>query len=137
MAARGRQAALTHIIDPFEIISLDYIVNYLKIITHQMLCDHIRENIISWLMRHGLFQKSYECPNCHKLCRYTQSSHFNDKKKLKCNDCTVKESIRVKSFFESSHLTLYQIIDCLYFWAKQQLLKDILKQINVAIHTAV
>ena len=137
MAARGRPAALNQIIDPVEIIPIEYIVDNLQNLTHRMLCDQTRENIIIWLVRHGLLRNSYECPNCHNLCRYIQSSHFNDENEWRCRDCNVKKSIRVGSFFESSHLTLYQIIDFLYFWSRKLLLKDISEEVNVGTHAAV
>ena len=136
MAARGRPGALTQIINPVKIIPLEDIVNNLQNLSHQMLCDQTRENIIILLVRHGVLRNSYECPNCHNLCWYTQSSHFNDEKEWRCNDCNVKKSIRVGSFCESSHLILYQIIDFLYFWSRKLLLKDISKEVNVATHTA-
>ena len=79
----------------------------------------------------------YECPNCHNLCRYIQSSNFNDEKEWRCRDCNVKKSFRIGSFFESSHLTFYQIIDFLYFWSRKLLVKDISEEVNVATHMAV
>ena len=75
MAARGRPAAPTQIIDPAEIITIEYIVDNLKNITLRMLCDQTRENIIIWLVRYGLLRNSYECSmymyNVLCTCIYT------------------------------------------------------------------
>ena len=59
MTARGRPAALTQIIDPVEIIPIEYILDNLQNLTHRMLCDQTRENIIIWLVRRGLLRNSY------------------------------------------------------------------------------
>lgn len=133
MAARGRPAQPTTIIDPATIVPLDQHLGDFANITHRELVVRSSDNILEWLAHYGLIHNSLQCPNCHQLCHLTNHNESPDKKRWTCNHnhCNYNRSIRSDSFFSESKLDLSQIIDFIYFWSTKMFLKDIMKETKI------
>ncbi|XP_050066193.1 uncharacterized protein LOC126555295 [Aphis gossypii] len=105
--------------------------------------------IIEQLQLWGLIPKNniLKCKNGHfaKLCphgdyadgfvwRCRQWSTTNNRKKIRCD---FKQSIRKDTFFNKSHLSIYQIVMFSYLWTENVSLSFIRKQIEIAQQSAV
>lgn len=105
--------------------------------------------IIEQLQLWGLIPKnnSLKCKNGHfaKLCphgdyadgfvwRCRQWSTTKNRKKIRCD---FKQSIRKDTFFNKSHLSIYQIVMFSYLWTENVSLSFIRKQIEIAQQSAV
>ena len=117
---------------------LDELIGRLTDITHR---DPVRQsdnNIINWLVQHGLLRNTRDCDMCNQLCRINATTaHGADGLEWRCQNCNFRKSIRDKSFFEGSHLNLIQILDFIYFWSRKQQLMDIREEVNIGWETSV
>jgi len=77
--------------------------------------------LIMWLRQQGLLARALECPaqNCGHRCNEQNSTGKIDGRIWRCMNraCRRKHSIRIGSFFERSHLELWQILGLTYVWA--------------------
>ena len=106
MAARGRPPAQTQFIDPANIVPLNELIDRLSAITHRDLVRQPDDNIINWLVQHGLLRNTRNCDMCHQLCRINATNaHGADGMEWRCHYCNFRKSIRDGSFFEGSPLT--------------------------------
>lgn len=86
------------------------------------LCRKSKEDIGKWLRREGIIGdfQDHDCPNScgGKLRLVKDASYSKDEYVYKCTNrkCNKKVSVRKGSWFESSHMTLEQVLKFTYMW---------------------
>ena len=90
-----------------------------------------------WCRQNGLLAAEAVCGACGTVCRDAPSNHDLDGRVWRCPErvCHRKVSIHKGSFFEGSHLRLWQVICMTYFWtldcgrsrglSQQQIMKEL------------
>lgn len=78
-----------------------------------------RDATIAWCREHGLLSTQMTCPNCGDGCKEMRRERCIDKVVWRCRNtkCRKIVNLRKGSFFESSHLELWQIIGLSHIWA--------------------
>ena len=76
---------------------------------------------IRWLARYGLIRNSMRCTDCDidMSLQVRAGARFVDGYAWSCRGCRAQKSLRIGSFFKGSHLTFIQLLDIVYYWAKQ------------------
>ena len=81
------------------------------------------QRTIEWCRRYGLVAKSMICPNCVRDCNQQNLARNVDGCIWRCpnKQCRKMINIRKDSFFEGSHLQLWQVWNflislCLWYW---------------------
>ncbi|XP_074660563.1 uncharacterized protein LOC141913025 [Tubulanus polymorphus] len=79
-----------------------------------------REHTIGWCRQHGLLANNMVCPNCGGQCREQGMARYVDGVAWRCTARRCKRvfSIRRGSFFEKSHLHLWQLLGLTYIWSR-------------------
>ena len=74
------------------------------------------ESVLCWVAQHGLIHNELRCGNCDipMSLHSRRGETFEDGFSWACRICKRQRRVTVDSFFEGSHLTLVQLIDCLY-----------------------
>jgi len=75
------------------------------------------ELALQWCARRSLIHNSYTCPVCNQLCTLIQYAQGIDGRRWSCRRCGTRKSVRERSFFSRSHLSLQQIVVVLYCWS--------------------
>ena len=79
---------------------------------------HDRASVISWLRQYRLLANAMECEFCENPCVERKYERAVDKVKWRCNLCGRRFDIRTGSFFQKSHLQLWQILGLTYIWSQ-------------------
>lgn len=76
------------------------------------------DGTINWCRQYGLLAHEMDCPTCNSDCREQNYARSVDGKIWRCSNklCKKTISIRKGSFFEQSHLQLWQVIGITYCW---------------------
>jgi ISXO2-like transposase domain len=95
-----------------------------------------------WLASQGLLANSRECDVCpgHVRCRLMHAANAADDCEWRCPNfanCNFRSSIRDGSFFAGSHLTLQQILELIYHWARDHKQSELMDEIDISDHPAV
>lgn len=130
MAQRGRPAARVTIVD--NVLPADRLVQFDCTILqlHRLYCFD-DASVLRWAAQHGLIHNQFLCDECEQAMRL-QARHgerYVNGYCWACPRCRGQKSVTCDSFFAGSHLTLIQLIDCIYWWAQQ------LKQSNACRET--
>lgn len=113
MAGRPRVDRIS-IIPPADVLDDTAIrAEYWRTVT---LAEHLRtpETAMVWLAKHRLLKNSVLCVACDVPCKLKTNAKGVDGKRWRCDICHGVRSIRDKSFFTRSHLTLHQITILMY-----------------------
>ena len=80
--------------------------------------DNVEETI-SWCRANGLLATQATCETCGSVCVEGRARDRIDGRVWRCpeKDCRRRVNIRKGSFFEGSHLHLWQVICFTYFWS--------------------
>ena len=78
--------------------------------------NHIRETI-DWCRQYGLLANTMQCPTCNINCMEGMYFRAIDGVCWRCPECRKTINIRKGSFFEQSHLHLWQLISLTYYWS--------------------
>ena len=75
-----------------------------------------RQDCIRWCRQYGLLATQMVCPNCRRHCREQALDRAVDGVTWRCpvKACKKRFSIRRCSFFEKSHLQLWQLLGLTY-----------------------
>ena len=96
-----------------------------------------REETIRWCRENGLLAREMHCATCGSLCTETIGRREVDGRVWRCSEggCRRRINIRKGSFFEGSHLQLWQVLCLTYFWSidcgrsrglsQQQIMKEL------------
>ncbi|XP_029657075.1 uncharacterized protein LOC115231130, partial [Octopus sinensis] len=88
---------------------------------------------INWLKRHGLLNTQKICISCGGTMSEIAKKSISDEVIWSCGrPCRKTVSIRKGTFLENSKLKCQQIIDILYYWAKEDLAKGIGQECHLA-----
>ena len=90
-----------------------------SITSHKQLVRNVltdEATIITWLQRRQLLSDSMTCSKCGEDCRLV-ARRGSFSWRCPTRGCQAFRSIRDKSFFSRSHLSLETIIELLYFWS--------------------
>jgi hypothetical protein len=71
---------------------------------------------IRWLSARRLLLNHYSCPTFNNLCGLTKRSKLTDEYQWFCKDCVSCKSIRHKSFWSKSHISLSKLVLLYYMW---------------------
>ena len=74
--------------------------------------------MIRWLRRYGLLADHMDCP-CGSACREQNYARSKDGITWRCSNKACKKTINIRkgSFFEESHLHLWQVLGLTYIWS--------------------
>ena len=77
-----------------------------------------RQECMRWCCQYGLLATQIICPTCNRHCREQALDRTVDGVTWRCpvKVCKKRISIRYGSFFEKSHLRLWQILGLTYLW---------------------
>ncbi|XP_054752434.2 uncharacterized protein LOC129258002 [Lytechinus pictus] len=76
------------------------------------------DGMVLWCRNHGLLATHMDCPTCGRPCREGAYNRAVDGITWRCaNPCRKTVNIRKDSFFERSHLQLWQIVALSYVWS--------------------
>lgn len=106
-------------------------VNFFKLLP--LLADP--HKCLEWLACRKLIKNSKQCENCDQPASLIGCNKGIDDKQWKCNTCGFISSVRKGSMFETSPLTLQQIIIITYFWAINRPQNFITHQAGVSSET--
>ena len=101
----------------------EFIKSNVDKVTHRYLLSKIisnKEQAISWCMENNLLAKSMQCPTCQSDMLLKFSNTFSsDGCKWRCQkgNHTKDVSIRKKSWFEKSNMTIEEILELTYWWS--------------------
>ena len=73
---------------------------------------------LSFLVEYHRIANTMICTVCHEPARLTAYQGSVDGLRWKCSDCNFVKSVRHGRFFWKGHLKMEQILDFIYFWAK-------------------
>ena len=78
-----------------------------------------REETTRWCRENGLLAREMHCATCSSLCTETIGRREVDGRMWCCSEggCRQQSNIRKGSFFEGSHLQLWQVLCLTYFWS--------------------
>ena len=96
---------------------------------HQ-LCGDL-DSVLRWSAQHSLIHNEVYCGNCGILMslQSRKEPDFVDDFAWSCRICRRQKRVTADSFFESSHLSLMQLVNCVYWWSRQ------IKQADVCVET--
>ena len=79
-----------------------------------------RQECIRWCPKYGLLAMQMVCPTCRRYCREQALDRAVDGVTWRCpvKTCKKRFSIRRGSFFEKSHLQLWQLLGLTYLWCR-------------------
>lgn len=89
-----------------------------------------------WLARRRLIANNHDCAACNNSYSLINNRGI-DEKRWSCSRCKSTKSIRENSFFEKSHLSLFQIIMFTYWWAVGAPQELIQRETSIAHRTTV
>ena len=72
---------------------------------------------VEWCRQYGLLAQRMDCPRCNVPCIEGLYRRAVDGIVWRCPTCRKTTNIRKGSFFEKSHLKLWQILALTYLWA--------------------
>ena len=84
------------------------------------------DETIRWCRENGLLATATVCPTCDRRCNEQRSAGKVDGKIWRCTRCKKMISIRKGSFFEQSHLQLWQVLTKYFFKIKINILNIII-----------
>ena len=134
---RGRPAAPRFIVNPNEILITPQVINEKHTITTLARSMSDSWACIQWCARRGLIKNSRMCQTCNVECGLINRGDIEDGKTWYCSICKNKTSIRHGSWFEDSHLSLYNIILLTYCWAYDFSQNDISREVQCNKNTCV
>lgn len=111
----GRPPARSTIVD--ELLDSHFIKN--ESMTYAKLIIETRDNlsVVRWLAKHHLILNNMNCPKCGKAMTLNRYKRGIDGWQWRCNTDSTTRSIRWKSFFSNSHLSLHILLWMVYMWA--------------------
>lgn len=113
----GRPRARANIVNNNDLMNNEEIINehvtLLRLIP--LLGDEISS--LQWLAKHRLITNAVVCMHCNEAATLNAFAQGQDKWRWRCNRDNFTQSVRHKSFFSNSHLSLKHLILLLYFWA--------------------
>ena len=101
------------------------------------------DGLAQWLQRKGLIGDftDEDCVKCNhgKMRLVKDASYSKDKACWKCSNrqCNSKVSIRRGTWFESSHLSMSQVLELTYFWVYECTEKLVMRECNIATWSTV
>ncbi|GFO16147.1 hypothetical protein PoB_004265200 [Plakobranchus ocellatus] len=128
---RGRPSAPTFIVPPplppVDLPNLDINIRQLAAVTSSVF------DCMRWLAEHCLITNTFSCQACDQPMRLQkrEGRDYIDGYVWCCPGCQRRNSIRINSLFEGSHLQLVQILDIVYWWCRD------LRQVHVIQETGV
>uniref|UniRef100_A0A0L8I5Z1 Uncharacterized protein n=1 Tax=Octopus bimaculoides TaxID=37653 RepID=A0A0L8I5Z1_OCTBM len=131
---RGRTAASQFLVPEQEILSRESILEESWTIIQ---LGKAGENILQWLARRRLIMNMYTCENCNSPCGLTTRGDVTDEKLWNCKHCKRSKSVRYRSFFERSHISLLNIILIIYCWSRDMSQNNIMHESSVSSRTTV
>jgi len=101
-----------------------------------------REEQISCLQSLGLLLLDPTCNTCNSRLILTRREVKEDKycwrcKTINCPKYKIDVSIRKNSFFENEKISFVQLMEVIYNWARDRLVKDAAKEAEIAQKTAI
>ena len=99
--------------------------------------------LAQWLRRKGLIRdftdEDYVKCNNGKMRLVKGASYSKDKACWRCSNrhCNSKVSIRRGTWFESSHLSMSQVLELTYFWVYECTEKLVMRECNIATWSTV
>ena len=127
---RGRPHARTSIVDVvLPAADLPLLDVNIRNLLHQ-LCGDLN-SVLCWSAQHGLIHNEVYCGNCGILMslQSRKGPDFVDGFAWSCRICRRQKRVTADSFFESSHLSLMQLVNCVYWWSRQ------IKQADACVET--
>uniref|UniRef100_A0A0L8GWY5 ISXO2-like transposase domain-containing protein n=1 Tax=Octopus bimaculoides TaxID=37653 RepID=A0A0L8GWY5_OCTBM len=131
---RGRPAAQQLIVPENEILTRELILEEYWNITE--LCSNSRHRMLEWCARRRLIRNKFTCDDCLVPCGLVARGDRIDGKEWYCKNCKQRKSVRYSSFFERSHIPLYNLVLLIYCWCKDIMQKHIVDECSVC-HTSV
>lgn len=126
----GRPAAPVEIIPQNEVLDAGQIILESHNITSLAISMPDTLCVIKWCARHKLLKNSCVCPRCANPCRFISRGDISDGKTWYCAVCKVRVSIRQGSWFQNSHLSLYNILIIGYSWSYDYPQRSIAREAN-------
>ena len=77
------------------------------------------EGILRWLAQYGLIHNSLHCDRCDIDMSLQSREGAFDGYCWACRHCKRRRSVTCDSFFAGAHLSLIQLVDCIYWWSRQ------------------
>lgn len=102
-----------------------------------------KELLIKWLMDEGLIASNQVCTLCGSEMKLTKCNDRSDGYKWECRlqrnskRHKVEKSIRTKSCFEKSNMTMEEIIKFTYWWCQDLEQAQIKHELGICSNTAV
>ena len=99
----------------------------IKHTTHKYLLKEIindKKSVIDWCFKHSLLAKNMQCHVCSgEMVRKLAINYSSDGYKWRCqkNGHTVDVSMRKRSWFSKSNLSLEEIVEITYLWSTGKL----------------
>lgn len=77
------------------------------------------DGTIAWCRQHGLLATRMDCPGCGHYCNPQNAPDRIDLRTWRCmnKNCKRRINIRYGSYFEKSHLKLWQVLGLTYIWS--------------------
>ena len=97
-----------------------------------------KRRCLEWLCQRWLIKNSLACEIWHHQCMLTRYQQGIDDYHWKCSTCNFTASLRSRSFFTKSKLSLPVLILLIYYGAKQSPQKEVRQELDIACpHTTV
>ena len=128
---RNRTTIVDEIFDHNSIICED--ITFLMLGFHT--CDNL--SVIQWLAKRRLIVNNIDCGNCSEPCSLSRYSETADGWRWRCCRDNFTRSIRWKSFFNESHLSLQKILYIIYMWCYDYPQNIIARESAVSKHSIV
>ena len=102
-----------------------------------------KDSFLQWLKQENLIASSKTCPHCNSSMKWTETNDRSDGYKWECGQQNagkrhkVELSIRDKSWFEHSNLTLEEIVKLTYWWCCGLTENQITHQLQLSSATVV
>lgn len=93
-----------------------------------------QEETIRFAKEHGLIKRKRSCPKCRRQMRFVPKNDLHDMYIWQCSrvGCKKNLSIRYRSFFSDSKLSISTIIYIMYLWSIEMTVQQTVFQTNVS-----
>ena len=89
------------------------------------------DDCLVFLAERRLLANEVACGICGQPASFVQYAEGVDGKRWSCRGCGFRQSVRRGSFFEGSHLTLFQVVLSMYLWAHDEPQERIMHEARV------